>query len=172
MELSMEAVDALRLTVRGPIFAAGGDAIAEELRGFNTAVSDSPNLVVGATCVADVQAAIQFATANDFGVAVHSTGHGRFSGVGHGLVITTWRMGRVVVGSKAEDRKDPSGYAVENCFRRGSEIRVGTTVRILVVGWSRWIPARRRSRPGCAAVRVRGRLRGSRPDGDRRRPNP
>ena len=51
-------VDDLRLEVRGPVLAAGDDGLAAEVATWNTAVTHTPAVAVGAVCPADVVAAV------------------------------------------------------------------------------------------------------------------
>lgn len=84
------------------VVLAGDDARASvELTGFNTAVSHRPKVIVGAACEADIERAVSFATAHDLGVAVMSTGHGQFLPADDAVLITTRRMGSVVVDPSA-----------------------------------------------------------------------
>jgi hypothetical protein len=57
-------VDDLRLEVRGPVLAAGDDGLAAEVATWNTAITHTPAVAVGAVCAADVAAAVRFATAH------------------------------------------------------------------------------------------------------------
>jgi FAD/FMN-containing dehydrogenase len=70
------AVDELRSQVHGPVYAAGDDGLAAEVATWNVAVQHTPAIAVGATCAADVAAAVSWAVAHDLRVAVQATGHG------------------------------------------------------------------------------------------------
>src|SRR4051812_31619270 len=85
-------VDALRGRVRGPVYAAGDDGLAAEVAAWNVAVQHTPAVVVGATCAADVVAAVTWAVAHDLRVAVQATGHGPVRNACGALMITTRRM--------------------------------------------------------------------------------
>jgi FAD/FMN-containing dehydrogenase len=85
-------VDDLRSQVHGPVYAAGDDGLATEVDTWNVAVQHTPAIAVGATCAADVVAAISWATAHDLRVAVQATGHGPVSNAAGSLMITTRRM--------------------------------------------------------------------------------
>lgn len=61
----------------------------EACTGYNTAVRHAPLALVRATCAADVVSTVRFAAANDLRVAVQATGHGTFSPVTGGLLLTT-----------------------------------------------------------------------------------
>jgi hypothetical protein len=85
-------VDELRSRVRGPVYAAGDDGLAAEVAAWNVAVQHTPAVVVGATCAADVVAAVTWAVAHDLRVAVQATGHGPVRNACGALMITTRRM--------------------------------------------------------------------------------
>jgi FAD/FMN-containing dehydrogenase len=85
-------IEELARTVLGPVFAPGDPGFAEEAACFNVAVAHHPDVVVGATCAADVQAAVRWAAAQDLRVAVQATGHGAAVGLEGGVLITTQRM--------------------------------------------------------------------------------
>ena len=69
-------VDDLRISVHGPVYAAGDDGLAAEVATWNVAIQHTPAIAVGATCAADVWAAVSWAVAHDLRVAVQATGHG------------------------------------------------------------------------------------------------
>jgi len=85
-------IDELRAQVRGPVYAAGDDGLAAEVAAWNIAVQHTPAVAVGATCAADVAAAVSWAVAHDLRVAVQATGHGPVRNACGSLMITTRRM--------------------------------------------------------------------------------
>ena len=85
-------VDELRSLVHGPVYAAGDDGMAAEVATWNVAVQHTPAIAVGATCAADVAAAVSWATARGLGVAVQATGHGPVRNAAGSVMITTRRM--------------------------------------------------------------------------------
>jgi FAD/FMN-containing dehydrogenase len=85
-------VDELRGQVRGPVFAAGDDGLGAEVAAWNVAVQHTPAVAVGATCAADVVAAVTWAVAHDLRIAVQATGHGPLGNAAGSLMITTRRM--------------------------------------------------------------------------------
>ena len=91
------AVDELRTRVHGPVYAAGDDGLAAEVAAWNVAVQHTPAVAVGATCAADVAAAVRFAVASGLPVAVQATGHGPVRNAAGAVMITTRRMQGVVV---------------------------------------------------------------------------
>jgi hypothetical protein len=93
-------VDALRGRVHGPVYLAGhddADGLAAEAAGWNVAVQHRPTVVVGATCAADVAAAVSWARGHDLPIAVQATGHGPVRPAADCLLISTRRMQGVAV---------------------------------------------------------------------------
>jgi FAD/FMN-containing dehydrogenase len=89
---SAAAVDELRSRVHGPVYAAGDDGLAAEVATWNVAITHTPAVAVGATCAADVAAAVSWAVAHGLPVAVQATGHGPVRNADGALMITTRRM--------------------------------------------------------------------------------
>lgn len=94
---SAESLAPLRAAVDGPVLFRDDAALAEEVLGFNTAVSSLPDVVVGATSEADVVQAVRFAVTAGLPVHVQSTGHGVFAPVSGGMLIVTKRMDAVTI---------------------------------------------------------------------------
>src|SRR3954463_15828119 len=90
-------VDDLRALVHGPVYAAGDDGMAAEVATWNVAVQHPPAVAVGATCAADVTAAVTWAVAHGLKVAVQATGHGPVRNAAGSLLITTHRMQGVAI---------------------------------------------------------------------------
>jgi FAD/FMN-containing dehydrogenase len=88
----MADVDELRSRVHGPVYAAGDDGLAAEVATWNVAIQHTPAIAVGATCAADVCAAVSWAVAHDLRVAVQATGHGPVRNAAGSMMITTRRM--------------------------------------------------------------------------------
>ena len=78
--------------MHGPVYAAGDDGMAAEVATWNVAVQHTPAIAVGATCAADVAAAVSWAAARGLGVAVQATGHGPVRNAAGSVMITTRRM--------------------------------------------------------------------------------
>lgn len=95
--LTAESLVSLRAAVDGPVLSRHDADLAEEVLGFNTAVSSLPDVVVGATSETDVVEAVRFAVAAGLPVRVQSTGHGVFAPVTGGMLIVTKRMDAVTV---------------------------------------------------------------------------
>jgi hypothetical protein len=96
-------VDVLRGRVHGPVYgpvSAGDDApdgLAAEVACWNVAVEHRPAVVVGATCAADVAAAVAWARDHDLPIAVQATGHGPVRAATGCLLISTRRMQGVAI---------------------------------------------------------------------------
>ena len=101
----------LRIKISGPVFLPEDDDYSVELAAFNSGLHHRPDVVVGATCGADVRAAVGSATAFGLDVSVLGTGHAPYPAVRGGVMITTRRMSRVTV--------DPAG--------RTATVAAGTT---------------------------------------------
>lgn len=82
----------LAATVSGPVLEPGDPGFAEELAGFNLAVTHAPDLVVGAASTADVVAAVRYAAEHGFAVRMQATGHGAHDPIADGLVLSTRRL--------------------------------------------------------------------------------
>src|SRR3954464_864895 len=108
----------LRNRVRGPVLAAGDDGLAAEGAAWTIAVHRPPAVPVGATCAADVVAAVTWAVAHDLRVAVQATGHGPVRNAAGSMLITTPRMQGVAI--------DPD--------RRRARVQAGAT-------WAQVMPA-------------------------------
>src|SRR4051795_10125196 len=87
-----EDFDDLRSRVHGPVYAAGDDGLVAEVATWNLAVSHTPAVAVGATCAADVAAAVAWATPHGPKVAVQATGHGPVRNAAGSMMISTRRM--------------------------------------------------------------------------------
>ena len=83
--------------VDGPVLEAGQPGYGEEVAGFNAAVTHRPDVVVGARSTADVVAAVRFARARGWRVAVQSTGHGAHAPVEAGMLVATRRLDEVSI---------------------------------------------------------------------------
>ena len=103
------AVDDLRLEVRGPVLAAGDDGLAAEVATWNTAVTHTPAVAVGAVCPADVVAAVRFATAHGLPVAVQATGHGPVRNADGAVLVTTSRLQGVRIDPERQTARVEAG---------------------------------------------------------------
>ncbi len=88
---------ALADRVGGPVLVAGDPGFADEVSCFNTAVVNTPDVVVGAASESDVVEAVRYAQQNGLPVRVQATGHGAHVPVTDGMLVTTRRMDRVAI---------------------------------------------------------------------------
>lgn len=99
--LSATDIDMLAGSVSGPVLTNEDPDYADEVRGYNLAITHQPDVVVGAASSDDVVAAVRWARSRKIPVAVQATGHGASEAVRGGLLITTQRMQELQV--------DPAG---------------------------------------------------------------
>jgi hypothetical protein len=91
------SIEQLRAQIAGPVLVREDPGYADEVVGFNLAYPHCPDVVVGATCTADVVAAVTFAAEHGLPVGVQATGHGVVATVDSGVLVSTSRMQDVVV---------------------------------------------------------------------------
>src|SRR5260221_14525670 len=99
--LAAADLDTLARRVNGPVLLPGDVGYEAERGGFQTGAQHRPAVVVGATDAADVQAAVEFASAHRQPVAVQATGHGLSGAAGGGVLISTRRVAGGRVGARA-----------------------------------------------------------------------
>jgi len=140
LPLSQEDRDALAVDVIGPILLPGDDGCAEEAAGFNLVVTHRPAAVVGATCAADVQAAVRFANRHGLPVAVLSTGHGPAMAIQDAILITTRRMTGVAIDPISRTAVVEAGVCwgqmVEEASRSGLAPLTGSSPTVGVIGFT------------------------------------
>jgi FAD/FMN-containing dehydrogenase len=90
-------VDTLREQVAGIVLYPEETGYAEELAGFNLAITHTPEIVVGIESANDAREVIQFAAENHLKIAVQSTGHGAHAPVTSGILISTRRLDGVSI---------------------------------------------------------------------------
>ncbi|MGY1747081.1 FAD-binding oxidoreductase [Blastococcus sp. SYSU D00695] len=133
-------VEELRGRVHGPVYAAGDDGLAAEVATWNLAVRHTPALAVGATCAADVVAAVQFAVAHGLPVAVQATGHGPVRDAAGALVVTTRRMQGVAVDPHRRTARVQAGVrwaaVLEAAAEHGLAGLCGSSSDVGVVGYT------------------------------------
>ncbi len=86
------AIQQLNDAVVGPVLTPDDPGFAEEASCFNASVLHQPEVIVGATSAADVQAAVRWAAENDMQVGVQLTGHGATAPLEGGVLVKTQRM--------------------------------------------------------------------------------
>lgn len=95
--MNADHLSALRAAVKGPVLTAGDPDFESEASGYNAAVTHRPEVIVGATSAADVEAAVDWATEHQQAVAVQATGHGATERMSDGVLINTARMQSVEI---------------------------------------------------------------------------
>ena len=101
-------------TITAPVHRQGDDGYDAERRGLNRALDDRPERVVGATCAADVEAAVRYAAAEGRAVAVLATGHGPSVPADGAVMINTRRMNGVTVDPQARTARVAAGARWEH----------------------------------------------------------
>jgi FAD/FMN-containing dehydrogenase len=142
IETTPESADLDWLTahVAGPVLVPEDEGYAEETATWNQALFHRPVVAVGATCAADVQAAVRFARARDLPVAVVATGHGAFVPADGAVLINVRRMDRITV--DAQRRTATAGAAVEmqslvdEAAEEGLAPMAGSSPNVGVVGFT------------------------------------
>jgi FAD/FMN-containing dehydrogenase len=103
-------------------------------------VTHTPALAVGATCAADVAAAVSFAVAHGLPVAVQATGHGAVGNAAGSLMITTRRMQGVQVDPARRTARVEAGVkwerVLELAAQHGLTGLCGSTSDVGVVGYT------------------------------------
>ncbi|GAA1526574.1 FAD-binding oxidoreductase [Kribbella lupini] len=90
-------IDQLRTEVSGPVLAPADDGFAAEVVAQNTATVHTPDVAVGIASEEDAAAVVRIAAAAGVPVRVLATGHGSAVPVTDGILVTTRRLGGVVV---------------------------------------------------------------------------
>jgi FAD/FMN-containing dehydrogenase len=88
-------VTALSSVTEGPVLVAGDPGFAEEVSIHDIAILHEPDITVGATSPADVQAAVRFAADFRLPLAVMAPGRQAASSAKGGVLITTGRMNQI-----------------------------------------------------------------------------
>ncbi|MGW1626411.1 FAD-binding protein [Streptomyces sp. NPDC002172] len=138
--LRPEDVTALRRSLRGPVVVPGEKGYEAECATFNLVCGLRPTLAVGATCAADVRAAVRFATANGLPVAVKSAAHQMVGAAEGGLLITTHRMKDMSVDARNRTVSVDAGVRWSDVLPRTAEFGlapvVGSAPDVGVIGYT------------------------------------
>ncbi|MFF0342606.1 FAD-binding oxidoreductase [Kribbella sp. NPDC004875] len=100
--MTQEMIDRLRGEVAGPVLTPEAEGYAEELSGFNLAVTHTPDVVVGLTSEDDAVAVVRAAAESGTPVRVLATGHGIPNPIQDGIVVTTTRLTGLTVDPEAK----------------------------------------------------------------------
>jgi FAD/FMN-containing dehydrogenase len=124
----------------GATYRPGDPGYAEEVAGFNLAVTHTPDLVVAATCPDDVVAAVGWARERGLPVAVQATGHGSNIAVDGGVLISTRAMRDVAVDPDARTATVAAGATwrdvLDATAPHGLTGLNGSTTGVGVVGYT------------------------------------
>ncbi|MGY1689006.1 FAD-binding oxidoreductase [Geodermatophilus sp. SYSU D01105] len=133
-------VDDLRACVHGPVYAAGEEGLAAEVLAWNLAVTHTPAVAVGATCAADVAAAVSWAAAHGLPVAVQATGHGPVRNAAGSVLVSTRRMQGVTVDPVRRTARVEAGVRWEKVLTAAAEHGLtglcGSSSDVGVVGYT------------------------------------
>ncbi|RFU21399.1 FAD-binding oxidoreductase [Geodermatophilus marinus] len=133
-------VDALRSRVHGPVYAAGDEGLAAEVFAWNLAVTHTPAVAVGATCAADVAAAVSWAVEHGRTVAVQATGHGPVRNADGAVLVTTRRMQGVSIDPVRRTARVEAGVTWEKVLAAAAEHGLtglcGSSSGVGVVGYT------------------------------------
>ena len=85
-------ISELRSRVGGVVLTPEDEGFAAEVAGFNLAIEQTPDVVVGAATPADVVEAVLFARELALPVRVQATGHGAHRRITDGVLVSTRRL--------------------------------------------------------------------------------
>ena len=126
--------------VAGPVLRPGDPGWRTEIAGFNLTFTPTPALVVGATCTADVAAAVRYAASVGKRVAVQATGHGLMSDLDDAVLVTTRRMTNVLIDPVARTARVAAGVrwraVIDAAAEHGLAPLSGSSSQVGVVGYT------------------------------------
>jgi FAD/FMN-containing dehydrogenase len=127
-------------SIAGPVLRPADPGYAAELAAFNTAFTLRPGLVVGATCEADVVAAVTMAAADGLPVATKGTGHGVTADVAAPVLVSTRRIDAVTVDARARTARAGAGatwaQVVAAAAEHGLAPLCGSSTAVGVAGYT------------------------------------
>jgi FAD/FMN-containing dehydrogenase len=138
---AIRAEDAAELAaeVAGPVLLPGDAGYAEETATYNLARPIEPALVVCATGVADVRAAVRFAAERGMPVAIKATGHQIVLAERGAVLINTRRMNRVTIDAERRTARVEAGViwrqVIDEAARYGLAAASGSAPHVGVVGY-------------------------------------
>lgn len=121
-------VAALAHITEGPVLLAGGARLADELERAGSAIVHDPDLVVGATSAADVQAAVRFALDFDVPLAVLVPGQEATCSAKGGVLITTSRMDHIHLDQRGRTAIAGAGALWSQVVDRAAELGLAPLV--------------------------------------------
>ena len=139
-QAARRSATALRAQVAGPVLFPDSDDFGVELSTFSTGLRHRPDLVVGATCRADVLAAASTAAEHGLTLSVLGTGHAPGPAIRGGLTVTTRRMSRVTIDADQRTATVGAGTTwgtvVDAAARQGLAAVCGSAPEVGAVGMS------------------------------------
>jgi FAD/FMN-containing dehydrogenase len=134
-----QAVAALQAAVTGPVLRPDDPGFAAETATFNLAVPQHPLLAIGATSVADVQAAVKFAAEYSRPIAVLATGHGAVASASGAILINTSRMTGLSIDEEWMTARVEAGVRWQQVIDEAAEVGLapmaGSSPQIGVIGY-------------------------------------
>jgi FAD/FMN-containing dehydrogenase len=134
------AVDGLAAEVIGPVLVPGDEQYAAETATWNLAVAYQPAVAVGATCAADVQAAVRFAGAHNVPLAVVATGHEAVAAGDGAVLINLRRMDSIVIDQEQRTATVGAAVQMQHLIYEAAEKRLaplaGSSPNVGVVGYT------------------------------------
>ncbi|HEV7933703.1 MAG TPA: FAD-binding oxidoreductase [Actinomadura sp.] len=126
--------------VNGPVLHPGEAGYDAERDGFQLAGQHRPEVIVSATEVADVRAAVEYAAARNLPVAVQATGHGLAVPAENGVLVSTRAMTGVRVDAAARTARLEAGVrwqqVIEEAARHGLAPLSGSSPHLGAVGYT------------------------------------
>jgi hypothetical protein len=95
--LSQGSLSELKTSIQGSLFTPDDAGYEQAWMGWNVAVRQHPAVVVIARTATDVSQAVRFASDNDLGVGIQSTGHGVILPADDSMLIVTSEMADVQI---------------------------------------------------------------------------
>jgi FAD/FMN-containing dehydrogenase len=134
------ALERLATEVTGPVIVPGDERYAAETATWNLSLAHQPAVAVGATCAADVQAAVRFAGAHNLPVAVVATGHGAVVPADGALLINLRRMDSIVIDGEQRTATVGAAVQMQHLIDKAAEKRLaplaGSSPNVGVVGYT------------------------------------
>jgi hypothetical protein len=133
-----KAIASLAERLTGPLLRPEDAGYALEIAPYNTAITHTPDLVVGAETAADVRESVRFAGEHGLGVTAQATGH-TSAAVTSGLLVSTRRLDRVAVEAETGTATIGAGARWESVVTAAAEHGLapvtGSSTAVGVVGY-------------------------------------
>jgi FAD/FMN-containing dehydrogenase len=137
--LSRAETDELANRITGPVRLSDDGGYQSECSTFNLLSPVRPAVAIGATCVADVQAAVQFAAERDLPIAVLATGHQMVQSAEGAVLINMSRLDAVRIDPARRLARVEGGtrwrHVLDEADRYGLAPASGTSPTVGVVGY-------------------------------------